>query len=299
MNTQFYKNYVTVVESGTLSAASKRLHIAQSALSTQIKQFESEYGVPLFTRNSRRMELTDAGKIVYKKARSMLAILDSSFKEVNACKEGYVGTLKLGIPPFMSDNKIANLLLEFQTENENVSYDIYEKGSHEILDLLRSGVIEIGILDSSLTSVGFQEHMVINQRLCVYCGYNNPWLSPYDSAIDIASMDKIPVSILRSSFDTVREAFDRSGVVSSLMSTSASMGLPMVFAKNNRSVAVVFIDEHEKIEDANAFCRPLVSSNPEVTRLLSSTRSLITLKESTLSSTAQRFIEFVKSRNTF
>ena len=53
MNIEFYRNYIAIVESGTLSAASRRLHVAQSALSMQVKQFEEEYHAQLFVRNAR------------------------------------------------------------------------------------------------------------------------------------------------------------------------------------------------------------------------------------------------------
>ncbi|MBQ1524656.1 MAG: LysR family transcriptional regulator, partial [Firmicutes bacterium] len=68
MNIDFYRNYIEIVELGTLSAAARSLHVAQSALSNQLKQFEEEYKTQLLIRSSRQMELTDAGRILYKRA---------------------------------------------------------------------------------------------------------------------------------------------------------------------------------------------------------------------------------------
>ena len=64
MNIQYYYNFVTIVESGSLTAAAEKLHIAQPALSNQIKALEQKYGTRLFYRGARKLELTDAGAIL-------------------------------------------------------------------------------------------------------------------------------------------------------------------------------------------------------------------------------------------
>ena len=70
MNLSYYANYVTIVEEGSLTAASLKLRIAQPALSNQVKALEAAYGARLFYRGARRLELTDAGRILYQKAKS-------------------------------------------------------------------------------------------------------------------------------------------------------------------------------------------------------------------------------------
>ena len=67
MNLQYYFNLVTIVEEGSLTAAAKKLRIAQPALSNQVKAMEQKYGTRLFFRGSRRLELTDAGSILYQR----------------------------------------------------------------------------------------------------------------------------------------------------------------------------------------------------------------------------------------
>lgn len=82
MNLEFYRNFLSIVECGTLSATARALHVAQSALSNQVKQLEKEYGVPLFDRGARKMQLTDAGQILYEKARNMILLEDAARKEL-------------------------------------------------------------------------------------------------------------------------------------------------------------------------------------------------------------------------
>jgi len=55
--------FIEVVEQGTVSAAAKQLRVAQPALSRTIMQLEKHVGAQLFARRSRRLELTDAGRV--------------------------------------------------------------------------------------------------------------------------------------------------------------------------------------------------------------------------------------------
>ena len=63
MDLQCYRNFIAIVEEGSLTAASQRLHIAQPALSNQLKAMEREYGASLLIRGARRVSLTDGGRI--------------------------------------------------------------------------------------------------------------------------------------------------------------------------------------------------------------------------------------------
>ena len=90
MNLEHYRNFITIVETGTISGAAEKLHIAQPALSNQIKNLEREYGAPLLTRGSRRVELTDAGRIMYSRAKSIAELENSARREIADCAAGDV-----------------------------------------------------------------------------------------------------------------------------------------------------------------------------------------------------------------
>ena len=82
MNLAYYANYVTIVEEGSLTAAARKLRIAQPALSNQIKALETAYGARLFYRGARKLELTDAGQILYQKAKWMIEVETAARNEI-------------------------------------------------------------------------------------------------------------------------------------------------------------------------------------------------------------------------
>ena len=71
MTLESYKNFVTIVECGSILAAANKLLIAQPSLSNQLKNIEKNYGTTLIIRGSRSIELTDAGRIFYQKAKQI------------------------------------------------------------------------------------------------------------------------------------------------------------------------------------------------------------------------------------
>lgn len=83
METHLLRSFLHVAELGNLSRASERLHLSQPALSRQIKQLEQSLGVELFERTGRGVRLTDAGELLERRARPLLADLEVLAAEVS------------------------------------------------------------------------------------------------------------------------------------------------------------------------------------------------------------------------
>ncbi|MDR4998997.1 LysR family transcriptional regulator [Brevibacillus parabrevis] len=89
--------FVTVSDLLSYSKAAQKLHISQPSLSNAIKNLEQEVGSPLLERNTRKIELTDAGNILYRKAILLLSQMDTLKKEMEEVKETGSGQLIIGI----------------------------------------------------------------------------------------------------------------------------------------------------------------------------------------------------------
>ena len=75
MDLKQLRYFVTVVESGSISAAARKLYMTQPPLSAQMQALEQELGCPLLERGARRVELTDAGRRLYERAKTLLELL--------------------------------------------------------------------------------------------------------------------------------------------------------------------------------------------------------------------------------
>lgn len=182
------KYFKTIVEQGTISKAAKILHMAQPPLSTQLKQLEAELGVTLIKRGHKQIELTQAGQMFYKRC---LQILDLSEITKNELKQSYQEVLRIGI----TSSNIALIkqpdLMSFMNANKQLCYTIHEGSTYEMLDLLLSHNIDLGIVrtpfDSSLVNACY-----LKKEPMVAIGKKDLFIDTYQY---IADFKEIPMII--------------------------------------------------------------------------------------------------------
>ena len=143
MDIRQMKYFKTIVEEGTISKAAKKLHMAQPPLSMQLKQLEEELSVILLKRGNKQIELTEAGNRFYKRC---LQILDLTEITKNELKQSYQDVLRIGITSSNSGLIQQESIQEFIIKNKHVQYAIHEGSTYEILDLLLSHNIDLGIV---------------------------------------------------------------------------------------------------------------------------------------------------------
>lgn len=138
--------FVSTVQEGTISKAAEKLNISQPPLSTKLKELENELGVVLFERGSRKIELTQAGRIFYRRATSILEQLAITKSELEDYKSGKMGTLRLGIISSISSTLINEWLTNFHKAYPDIRFNIFEGNTYEQIDHLRNNLIEAAIV---------------------------------------------------------------------------------------------------------------------------------------------------------
>ena len=108
--------FVVVAEELNITRAAERLKMSQPPLSNQIKGLEEELGVPLFVRGKRRLTITEAGRLLYRRARQILELSDQTQQELMSM-EGLSGDLNIslveGRAPYLLSRWIAGFRQEF------------------------------------------------------------------------------------------------------------------------------------------------------------------------------------------
>lgn len=90
------RTFLTVAELASFSRAAERLHLAQPAVSQQVKKLERELGTQLLHRSTRRVQLTAAGELLQPRAREILADVDRAEADVRLLTEGLAGQVAVG-----------------------------------------------------------------------------------------------------------------------------------------------------------------------------------------------------------
>ena len=166
MDLKQMNSFVTTIEEGNISRAAQKLHISQPPLSTKLKELESELGVILFERGSRAIQLTEAGKLFYARAQSILELIDMTKKELQDYKYGKQGTLRIGIVSSVSSTLINDWLISFHAAYPNIHFSIFEGNTYEQLDKLRNNLIELAIVRTPFSSDGLECTLIKKEHLC-------------------------------------------------------------------------------------------------------------------------------------
>jgi DNA-binding transcriptional LysR family regulator len=122
--------------------AAEELHVAQSALSHQVRQLERELGTPLFERTSRRVTATEAGRVIALRARRILAEVNGAREEVDELRSVLRGHIRIGAIHPAGDVDVPGLLARFSLAHpgievglrEGIAADMYRGLSTDELD---------------------------------------------------------------------------------------------------------------------------------------------------------------------
>ena len=118
MDTRQLAAFCAVVERKSFSQAAERLGVTQPAVSLQIRSLEQRLGRQLLDRSGRRVEPTEAGRLLYASAQRLLALEEHLLEELEADDEGAVtGTLELGASTGPGGTVVPLLLCEFHEQH--------------------------------------------------------------------------------------------------------------------------------------------------------------------------------------
>jgi LysR family transcriptional regulator, nitrogen assimilation regulatory protein len=143
------RTFRAVAELGSLSKAADSLHIAQPALSRQIKLLEQEVRVELFVRNGRGMDLTPAGKLLLDRTEGVLRLLEQVRDDLQSFSGIPSGRVVLGLVPTVSTVLAARIARTVINELPSVSLCIVESYSGHLIDWLHRHEMDLAIVYAS------------------------------------------------------------------------------------------------------------------------------------------------------
>ena len=158
---------MAIAEEQSFTRAAQRCFVVQSALSRQIKSLESELGVRLFARTSRKVEVTPAGEAFVKQARLCLQAAEHAKASAAAARGQIRGSLTIGVIPTVTAVDIAAVLGAFRRSYPEVGVHVRTGGSDEFLRRIAAGQLDVGVLGlaEGVTPQGVQTQELSQERL--------------------------------------------------------------------------------------------------------------------------------------
>jgi DNA-binding transcriptional LysR family regulator len=152
MDLRQLEHFVTVAEERHFTRASERLFISQSGLSASIRALEKELDAELFDRNTRRVELTDAGQALLEESRRTLASVLAARDAVAAVQGLVRGRLRVGTEQCLGVVDVPVELARFHAEHPGVELLVQQAGSARLVEEVRSGRLDIAFVAGTTTS---------------------------------------------------------------------------------------------------------------------------------------------------
>lgn len=164
--------FVAVAEERHFGRAADRLGIAQPPLSQRIRKLEADLGARLFDRDSRRVELTEAGQLFLPEARDLLARWDRAKTLVGKAHRGEMDALRVGVPPELAGRVLAAILTAFSAHD--VLLDLQELTTVEQVRLLADRQLDAGLLQHPVDAVGLELGPAVDTPLGVVLPRESP-----------------------------------------------------------------------------------------------------------------------------
>src|SRR5262245_61070608 len=243
MDVRRARTFVTVADLGTVSMAAQRLHIAQPALSRQIRDLEHEFGLRLFDRVGRRLVLTGEGEQLLSDCRSLLNCAKAIGERAQLLQRGDTGMLKVAASPQHIESVFAKFLPRYAQRYPNVQVRLFEAVGLENLAMLERG--EIDLAQNLLQAVQpddrrFASHPLGRFELLAAC--QELLAFGKRGAIDIGRLASYPLLVLDTSF-TVRRTFDAAcrmaGVKPTILFESRAPHTLLALAQAGHGVAIM------------------------------------------------------------
>ncbi|BFH10506.1 LysR family transcriptional regulator [Paenibacillus melissococcoides] len=285
MDVRQLRYFIAIVEERTITAAARRLHIAQPPLSQQLKALERELGVQLICRGRKGLELTEAGQALYRHATMLLKQMEEAEQMVRDIGGGTQGTLKIGVNT-LSDRRLPDWLRAFRASRPEMRYKIHQNDSRQLCKLVKDRDIELALIRLPLYLSEFCVHPFPAEPFYFLAGRSFQPTRPELTLRDIVAAPLLlPSTEGLGVYQVIMDAFRQRRLEAPILGECSDISLLMELVSTGFCMSIVPLTVQGRWGEENIQAFPL----PEI----HGASALIWLKEHHLSQAAQQFIEIV------
>lgn len=162
--------FVHVATAGSFVRGAERAHISQPAMSKAIRKLESELGVRLFERTTRRVVLTHEGHVALDRCRRVLADVEAMGAELKGASQRPAGPLRIGAMEVFSMELLPLALAEVVAEHPEVVPHAYEMIPQKMSERLVAGELDVGFTIGAGAMPGIERRPLGSSRGVLVCG---------------------------------------------------------------------------------------------------------------------------------
>lgn len=155
--------FIEIARQRSFTRAAERLHMAQPALSQQMKNLEAELGTALFIRGRKEVQLTAAGKAFLPRAEALLTQAEAAKAVVSDVAQLRGGKLIIAAIPSMSACLLPEVIGSFSRLHRKVELQLIEDSSERVAASVESGLADVGFLQLPASKAAFEARTIITE----------------------------------------------------------------------------------------------------------------------------------------
>ena len=146
MDLRVLRYFLAVAREENMTKAAQILHVTQPTLSKQLKSLEEELGKTLFLRHAFRIELTEEGQLLRRRAEDLVDMADKITNEFSAMDDVTGGELYFGLAESYQISFLAQEIKRFKRKYPNLHYHITSGGTEQVIERLDKGLLDFAVI---------------------------------------------------------------------------------------------------------------------------------------------------------
>lgn len=286
MDIRQLRYFIVIAEEKQISAAAKKLYMSQPPLSQQLKNMEASLGEQLFERSGKFLELTEAGKTLYKYALQITQMMEEAKNEVADVGGGVDGRLAVGINTFSLGN-LNEVFHQYRSMYPKIKYKIQQNESSLLCYLLKQREIEMAIVRLPLEIDEFTLQHLHSEPFYVITSKEKK-LFTGDATLEEVSRYPLVLPSIEGLgvYYSIHEAFSKAKIQPEIIAEFSDLKLMMELVSTDFGVSIVPESLLHLYKEYPVHIHKIADSEQ-----LSGDIGLIWLKDHRLSKAAQNFID--------
>lgn len=186
----------------SFTRAAEELYISQPAVSAHVRELERLYGIELFAQIGRRVELTEAGRLLEEYADRLLALVEESRRALEEVKGLARGHLAVGASTIPGAYFLPQVLARFKGQHAGVNVAVQIGDTRQVLGMVRRGEVELAVVGASREDTGLLLQPYRSDELVLVAATGHRWAR--EGLADVAELADEPL-ILRERGSSTRE----------------------------------------------------------------------------------------------
>lgn len=184
--------FLRIAELGTFTRAGEELGMTQPALSRAVAKLEEELGQPVFERRARRIELTDAGRMLQTRAEQILALVDDTLAELGDSET--TGAVRVGAIPTIAPYLLPIVLRDFRDRLPGVHVVAYEETTDKLLHRCNQGEVDVAVMAAPIVGRYLEAETLFEEELFAVLPTGHPLAAR--KTISLADLRQQPFVLL-------------------------------------------------------------------------------------------------------